>query len=191
MAASKKAATKKGTAKTKTEKKSPATRKIEAEVNDQLDEKKIDDVVPEQQEQSEPEGPKEIEIKEKASIKYFYSIEEKMQLADKMTTASKDKDALELELKEIKKRYSLQIEEVVNKFYQYRNLHDQGYEYRDQMCIVKMNTPSIGKKTYISELSGEPVDVKDMLPSDYQIKLFEDPIEEVATEAIQDNLQGD
>ena len=142
--------------KTATEKTPPTSTKAITRTKKGLDKKKAEFV------------PEEITKTEDYLVKFTFTQDEINTKAKKMADHNDKINSLQDELTSIKAQYKSKIDGERASFNELIGHVGSGYEYRKMQCLVKMNTPEPGKKSYF--LDGKLVEngIEPMLASDFQ-----------------------
>lgn len=112
--------------------------------------------------------PEEITKTEDYLVKFTFTQDEINTKAKKMADHNDKINSLQDELTSIKAQYKSKIDGERASFNELIGHVGSGYEYRKMQCLVKMNTPEPGKKSYF--LDGNLVEngIEPMLASDFQ-----------------------
>lgn len=112
--------------------------------------------------------PEEITKNEDFQVRFVFTDEEINIKAKKMADHNNKIQTLVDELDSVKNQFKYKIDAERSAFNELMGHISAGYEYKKVQCVVKMNDPEPGKKTYYYQ--GEPVynGVEQMLSTDFQ-----------------------
>lgn len=108
--------------------------------------------------------------KEKKAVKYYFTDEEKIRIGSALAMHMTNISSLKGEIKAFTSQKQSQIKQEEEKMYEAKQNIDNGYEYVDVLCTVRMNFPAFGQKSYFKP-DGELLETCPMLASDYQAKI--------------------
>lgn len=104
-------------------------------------------------------------------LKYEFTTEERLVLADELGRANRNLDALKLRKAEVTKRIGSEIAEAESTVNGLSNKVVDGYEYRNIDCEVRFDVPRRGMKTIVRLDTSEIVAEKRMSDEENQMVL--------------------
>lgn len=130
------------------------------------------------------------------TIERRFTTDELALKAKEMAAILQEIDSLEADKKASDAHYNALIKKKIAEGADMAKTVNKGFETQDVEADVLINTPEHGKKTYISIATGQPIKVADMLPDEFQTKLFDDdkrpdPASETPAENITITLPSD
>ena len=108
------------------------------------------------------------------TVKHVYSVDEKQVIADDICRSQLEKESLEDEKKQSNKSYNSKLEKIESLISKLASDHRVGSEDRDKECYVIYNFEE-KVKNYIDTTSGELVHVENLVDSDYQMRIDQNP----------------
>lgn len=123
-------------------------------------------------------GKKPDTVKTRTQAQYKFTPSELADLGKKLATTRKDMARVESELDSIKQDFKGKLAAIELEQDRLCRKLDDGFEMVEVPAIITFNDPSQGRKTYRNEETGELIREEPMSPADWQLPMFQEPIEE-------------
>ena len=107
----------------------------------------------------------------KEYLKYQFSEQELKDISKKLAYENKNYDELEDAKKSVTSDFSSKLNSSRANISKLSNNINNGYEYRDIECEIRLNEPADGQKTIVRKDTGEIVRVEDMTEREMQEEL--------------------